>query len=192
MRALRGVYGRRKPSISARAQLLAVLVLITQASDQSPPVVPYPRAYKNRLVRYAEVDRLDGMSRDLCASRDAIEAPKRDPRLREFPAGVLFVLDVYSGRLVSRDLKTSAPRFETTAQGHPVRSKDERTLHLILKIHPGRSSSCRATANSMLGAPGHHDGFGAARGAGFPGLTFPPTRNALAATSASATTTVSA
>jgi hypothetical protein len=99
-----------KPSMSARVQLLAVLVLIAQASTQSPPVVPYPRDYKNRLVRYAEVDRLDGMSRDLYASRDAIEALKRDPHLQEFPAGVLFALDVYSARLVSRDPKTLGPR----------------------------------------------------------------------------------
>ena len=96
--------------MSARVQLLAVLVLIAQASAQSPPVVPYPRDYKNRLVRYAEVDRLDGMSRDLYASRDAIEALKRDPHLQEFPAGVLFALDVYSARLVSRDPKTLGPR----------------------------------------------------------------------------------
>ena len=129
-----------KPSISARVQLLAVLVLITQASAQSPPVVPYPRDYKNRLVRYAEVDRLDGMSRDLYASRDTMEALKRDPHLQEFPAGVLFALDVYSARLVSRDPKTRAPRFETTAQGHLVRSKDGRTLHLMQKIHPGFGS----------------------------------------------------
>jgi len=124
----------------ARAVLLVVLVLIGQVSAQSPPVVPFPRDYKTRLVKYAEVDRPDGMSRDLYASRDAIEALKRDPRLQEFPVGVLFALDVYSARLVGRDPKTRAPRFEVTSQGHLVRSKDERTLHLMQKIQPGFGS----------------------------------------------------
>jgi hypothetical protein len=124
----------------ARAVLLVVLVLIGQVSAQSPPVVPFPRDYKTRLVKYAEVDRPDGMSRDLYASRDAIEALKRDPRLQEFPVGVLFALDVYSARLVGRDPKTRAPRFEVTSQGHLVRSKDERTLHLMQKIRPGFGS----------------------------------------------------
>ena len=124
----------------ARAVLLVVLVLIGQVAAQSPPVVPFPRDYKTRLVKYAEVDRPDGMSRDLYASRDAIEALKRDPRLQEFPVGVLFALDVYSARLVGRDPKTRAPRFEVTSQGHLVRSKDERTLHLMQKIQPGFGS----------------------------------------------------
>ncbi len=123
-----------------RAVLLVVLVLIGQASAQSPPVVPYPRDYKTRLVKYAEVDRPDGMSRDLYASRDAIEALKRNPRLQEFPVGVLFALDVYSARLVGRDPKTRAPRFEVTPQGHLVRSKEERTLHQMQKIQPGFGS----------------------------------------------------
>jgi hypothetical protein len=124
----------------ARAALLVILVLIGPASAQSPPVVPYPRDYKTSLVKYAVVDRSDGMSRDLYASRDAVEALKRDPRLQEFPVGVLFALQVYSARPVGRDPKTRAPRFEVTTQGHLVRSKDERTLHLMQKVHPGFGS----------------------------------------------------
>ncbi len=111
----------------ARAVLLVVLTLIGPAPAQSPPVVPYPRDYKTSLVKYAVVDRSDGMSR-------------RDPRLQEFPVGVLFALDVYSARLVGRDPKTRAPRFEVTSQDHLVRSKDERTLHLMQKIQPGFGS----------------------------------------------------
>jgi hypothetical protein len=103
-----------KPSISGRVQLLAVLVLITQASAQSPPVVPYPRDYKNRLVRYAEVDRLDGMSRDLYASRDAIEALKRDPHLQEFPAGVLFALDVYPAEALRGERRAAVSLLSAT------------------------------------------------------------------------------
>ena len=76
------------------------------------------------------VDRSDGMSRDLYASREAIEALKRDPRLKEFPVGVLFVLDVYSARLMARDPKTRAPRFEVTPQ-----------VHLMQKIHTGLRQS---------------------------------------------------
>ena len=124
----------------ARAVLLVVLTLIGPAPAQSPPVVPYPRDYKTSLVKYAVVDRSDGLSRDLYASRDAVEALKRDPRLQEFPVGVLFALDVYSARLVGRDPKTRAPRFEVTSQDHLVRSKDERTLHLMQKIQPGFGS----------------------------------------------------
>jgi hypothetical protein len=124
----------------ARAALLMGLVLIAPASAQSPPVVPYPADYKANLVRYAVVDRSDGMSRDLYVSRDAIEALKRDPRLKEFPAGVLFALDVYSARLVGRDPKNRAPRFEVTPENHLVRSKSEHTLHLLQKIQPGFGS----------------------------------------------------
>jgi hypothetical protein len=124
----------------ARAVLLVLLVLIGQVLAQSPPAVPYPRDYRTTLVKYAVVDRSDGMSRDLYASRDAIDALKRDPRLQDFPVGVLFALDVYSGTLVGRDPKTRAPRFELTPQGHLVRSKNERTLHLMQKIEPGSGS----------------------------------------------------
>jgi Cytochrome P460 len=132
--------GRRMLSMWARAAALVILALIGQASAQSPPVVAYPRDYKTSLVKYGVVDRSDGMSRDLYASRAAIEALKRDPRLREFPVGALFALDVYSARVVGRDPKTRTPRFEVTPQGHLVRSKDERTLHLMQKIQPGFGS----------------------------------------------------
>ena len=120
--------------------LLVVLVLVVQASAQSPPVVPFPQDYRTSLVKYAVVDRSDGLSRDVYASRDAIDAVKRNPRLQEFPTGVLFALDVYSARLVGRDRKTQAPIFEATPQGHLVRSKDERTLHLMQKVQPGFGS----------------------------------------------------
>ena len=124
----------------ARAVPLVTLVLITQASAQAPPSVPYPRDYKTTLVRYAVVDRSDGTSRDLYASRDAIDALTRDPGLREFPVGVLFALDVHSARVVGRDPRTRTPRFEVGAQGHLVRSKDEHILHLMQKIQPGFGS----------------------------------------------------
>ncbi len=124
----------------ARAVLLAVLVLIEPALAQSPPVVPYPQDYKINLVKYAVVDRSDGMSRDLYVSRDAIEALKHNPRLQEFPVGVLLALDVHSARLLGRDRETRAPIFEATPQGHLVRSKDERILHLMQKIQPGFGS----------------------------------------------------
>ena len=123
--------------MSVRAVWLVMLLLIGETSAQSLPPVPYPRDYKTNLVRYAVVDRSDGMSRDLYASRDAINALKRDPGLTEFPVGVLFAIDVYSAKLVGRDPKSRDPRFEVTAQGRLARSKDERTLHLMQKIRPG-------------------------------------------------------
>ena len=124
----------------ARAAALAVVGLVVPAVAQSPPVVSYPRDYRAAMVKYAVVDRSDGMSRDLYVSPDAIDALRRDPRLHEFPAGVLFALDVHSARVVGRDPKTRAPIFEATADGHLVRSKDERTLHLMRKIQPGFGS----------------------------------------------------
>jgi hypothetical protein len=124
----------------ARAALLMLGVLIGEGWAQSPPAVSYPRDYKTSLVRYAVVDRPDGLSRDLYVSRDAIEALKRDPRLRELPAGALFALDVHSAKARGRDPKTHAPIFEATPEGRLVRSKDERTLHLMRKIQPGFGS----------------------------------------------------
>ncbi len=123
-----------------RALLLAVLLLAGHALAESLPVVPYPRDYKTALVKYAVVDRSDGLSRDLYVSRDAIEALKRDPRLQEFPAGVLFALDVHRAKAVGRDRKTGAPVFEAAPDGRLVRSMDERTLHLMRKIQPGFGS----------------------------------------------------
>src|SRR5262245_58203981 len=117
-----------------------ILALMAPVLAQSPPMVPYPREYKASLVKYAVVDRSDGMSRDLYVSPDAIQALKRDPRLREFPVGVLFALDVHSARVLSRLRKTGASIFETTPDGHLARSKDERTLHLMQKIRPGFGS----------------------------------------------------
>src|SRR5262249_13540661 len=90
--------GASSHSVLNRASLLAVLVLFGQALAQSPAIIPYPRDYTTHLVKYAVVDRVDGFSRDLYASPDAVEAVKRDPRLREFPAGALFALDVYSAK----------------------------------------------------------------------------------------------
>src|SRR2546428_12326611 len=99
------------------ALLLVVLVQVVQASAQSPPVVPFPRSYKTSLVKYAVVDRSDGLSRDLYASRDTIDAVKRNPRLQEFPAGVLSALDVYSARLVGRGRKTQTPLLWSDSAG---------------------------------------------------------------------------
>jgi Cytochrome P460 len=124
----------------ARVVLMTLVALIGEGAAQSPPAVPYPRDYKTSLVNYAVVDRPDGLSRDLYISRDVIEALKRDPRLRELPVGALFALDVHSARARSRDPKTGAPIFEATSGGRLVRSKDERTLHLMRKIHPGFGS----------------------------------------------------
>ena len=130
---------RMKPSAWGRA-LVAVVALIGQASAESPAVVPYPQDYRTRLVKYAVVDRADGMSRDLYVSPGAIDALRRDPGLKEFPAGVLFALDVHSAREAGRDPKTHAPRFEMTPDGRLVRSKDEHVLHLMQKIRPGFGS----------------------------------------------------
>lgn len=123
-----------------RGVLLAFLVSAGTAAAESPPVVPYPGDYKTSLVKYAVVDRIDGLSRDLYVSRAGLEAVKRDPRLREFPVGVLFALDVHSAKLVARDRRTGAPTFAVGPEGHLARSKDERTLHLMQKIRPGFGS----------------------------------------------------
>lgn len=123
-----------------RAGLLALLVATGAAAAGSPPVVPYPRDYKTSLVRYAVVDRVDGFSRDLYVSPDALEAVRRDPKLREFPAGALFALDVHRARQTGRDRKSGTPIFATSPDGHLVPSEDERTLHVMQKIQPGFGS----------------------------------------------------
>ena len=107
---------------------------------QSPAVVPFPQGYRGGLVKYAVVDRADGFSRDLYVSRDALDALKQDPRLKELPAGALLALDVHSARMLGRDRKTGTPRFEADPDGHLVRSKDEHILHLMRKIQPGFGS----------------------------------------------------
>jgi len=123
-----------------RAAMLLVVALIAPARAESPPTLPFPRDYKTELVKYAVVDRSDGTSRNLYVSRDAIEALRRNPRLQEFPAGVLFALDVHSATLLRRDAKTGDPIFEKSAQGRLMPNKDERTLHLMQKIHAGSGS----------------------------------------------------
>ena len=65
---------------------------------------------------------------------------KRDPKLHEFPVGALFALDVYSAKELRRDRKSQTPIFETTRDGHLVRARDERTLHLMQKAQPGFGS----------------------------------------------------
>lgn len=129
-----------KPPMWRRAALLSIVAVVGSVSAQSPTIVPYPRDYTSSLVKYAVVDRSDGMSRDLYVSREAVDALKHDPRLKEFPAGVLFALDVHRARMVGLEPKTGAPRFEVTPQGRLVRSRDERVLHLMEKVQPGFGS----------------------------------------------------
>ena len=126
--------------MTMRAAMLIVLVMITQAAAQSSPALPYPQEYKTTLVKYAVVDRVDGMSRDLYASAATIAAVKREPALRELPAGAVFAIDAYRAKALGKDAKTGALRFEATPQGRLIRSKDERTLHLMQKIRPGSGS----------------------------------------------------
>lgn len=124
----------------ARAALLALLGLIGPAAAQGPPAVSYPKDYKTTLVKYALVDRVDGLSRDLYVSRDALDAVKRDPKLAEFPVGALFALDVHSAKVVRHDAKTGASLFEKSPDGHLLRTKDEHTLHLMQKTRAGFGS----------------------------------------------------
>jgi cytochrome P460 len=114
-----------------RAALGLVLALAGVAPAQ--PLVPFPRDYKTTMVKYAVVDRGDGMSRDLYVSPDALEALRREPALSEFPVGALFAIDAYSARAAGRD-------FERTTAGRLVRSKDERTLHLMRRMTQGFGS----------------------------------------------------
>lgn len=139
----------------ARGVLLALLVSAGAAAAESPTVVPYPRDYKHSLVKYAVVDRIDGFSRHLYVSREAVEAVKRDARLREFPAGVLFALDVHRAKRVGRDPRTGAPTFAAGPDGHLDRSVDEHTLHLMQKIRSGFGSQNWAFGgfDPVTGAP---------------------------------------
>jgi hypothetical protein len=121
-----------------RAALLGVLVLVSPGVAQSP--LPYPPDCRSTLVKYAVVDRADGFSRDLYASPDVLEALRRDARLTEFPVGARLAIDAHSARQVGREARTRSPIFEKDRQGRLVRSKDERTLHLMQKTRPGFGS----------------------------------------------------
>jgi hypothetical protein len=81
------------------------------------PVVSYPREYQTSLVKYAVVDRVDGLSRDLYASRDAIEALTHDPGL-ELPVGTRLAIDVYRAKVLGRDPKSGATIFATDPGKH--------------------------------------------------------------------------
>lgn len=118
---------------------LVGLVSIEGARAQDP-VVSYPREYRTSLVKYAVVDRVDGLSRDLYASKDAIEALTHDPGLRELPVGALFAIDVYRARVLGRNPKSGATIFATDRRKHLVRGEAERTLHLMQKTRPGFGS----------------------------------------------------
>ena len=120
--------------------MLLILLLMAPALAQSPTAVTYPEDYKTRLVKYAVVDRADGYSRDLYVSPPVIEALRRQPDLQELPVGALFAIDAHTARQVDRDRTTRTPIFETTPQGRLIRSKDERTLHLMQKTQPGFGS----------------------------------------------------
>ena len=126
----------------ARIALLGLLIGLVPIEDvpAGAPVVSYPAAYRTSLVKNAVVDRVDGLSRDLYASKDAIEALKQDPRLREFPVGVLLAIDVYRAKVLGRDPRTGAAIFATDPQKHLVRGRGERTLHLMQKTQPGFGS----------------------------------------------------
>ena len=126
----------------ARIALLGLLIGLVpiEGVPAGAPVVSYPAAYRTSLVKYAVVDRVDGLSRDLYASKDAIEALKQDPRLREFPVGVLLAIDVYRAKVLGRDPRTGAAIFATDPQKHLVRGRGERTLHLMQKTQPGFGS----------------------------------------------------
>src|SRR5262245_59567243 len=117
-RARVGPLRRRKQLAWAGAVAVVVVVLIESVLAQSAAIVPYPRDYKTTLVKYAVVDRSDGFSRDLYASREAIDALKRNPRLQEFPVGALFALDVHTAKRLGQNKKTHAPIWETTREGH--------------------------------------------------------------------------
>lgn len=128
--------------MSARTALLVGLVGLVPMEGvlAQGPVVSYPREYRTSLVKYAVVDRVDGLSRDLYASRDAIEALAHDPGLRELPVGTLFAIDVYRAKVLGRDPKSGATIFATDPRKHLVRGEGERTLHLMQKTQPGFGS----------------------------------------------------
>ena len=122
--------------------LLAGLVGLVsiQGARAQDPVVSYPREYRSSLVKYAVVDRVDGLSRDLYASKDAIAAMTHDPGLRELPVGALLALDVYRASVLGRDPRSGATIFATDPRKHLVRGEAERTLHLMQKTRAGLGS----------------------------------------------------
>src|SRR5262249_3818236 len=105
-----------------------------------PSLVPYPHRYKVDLVKYAVVDRADGLSRDLYVSKQAVDSMRQNPRLQEFSVGTLFALDVHSAKLLRRDPRSGESVFATDRDGRLMRSKDEPILHLMQKTQSGAGS----------------------------------------------------
>ncbi len=110
--------------------VLAILLMLA-FSQQS---VPFPVNYKQNLVLFAVVDRVDGKSRDLYVSKQALEAIGKN---EEFPVGAYLAIDVHSAKVLGQEPKSRAFIYEKDAQGHLKRSKDEPILHLLFKSSMG-------------------------------------------------------
>lgn len=123
-----------------RWALLVVAALGEPGLAQSPPGVAAVTDHTTSLTKYAVVERADGFSRDLYAAPSVVQALRHDPRLPELPVGALLAIDAHSARLLGRDRTTRAPLYERDRQGRLIRSKDERTLHLMQKTRPGFGS----------------------------------------------------
>src|SRR5262245_27649295 len=135
----------------------AIALALGALALAQPPVTPYPHDYKTSLVKYAVVDRADGLSRDLYVSRSAVAALHGDPKRSEFPLDTLFVIDVHRAKLRGRDPKTQAPIFATDRHGHLVRGADEPVLHVMQKTQSGLGSRNWTFAgyDSSTGQPLH-------------------------------------
>ena len=100
--------GRRRLLATGTAWLLLLGAIGTLLAE-TPAVVSFPRSYKSSMVKYAVVDRSDGFSRDLYASREAIDALRADPRLKEFSVGALLVWEGMSALVEASRRGISTP-----------------------------------------------------------------------------------
>lgn len=100
--------------------------------------------YKNRLVHYATVDRIDGSIRDLYVSPEALEAVRQQKPL---PPGTVVLIDLHQA-------KPNGRGGFVREGGFFVRASDEPYVHVMTRLEGQGSSSWRfAALEPSSGAP---------------------------------------
>ncbi|MDX2006848.1 MAG: cytochrome P460 family protein [Meiothermus sp.] len=98
---------------------MALLAVVMAAGPN--PMIPFPQNFRQTLIKYAVVDRVDKKSRDLYISKRGLEAIQQGLPL---PVGTVIAIETFSGINFDTDGKIS-------------RSKEENQLHVVTKLQPG-------------------------------------------------------
>ena len=85
------------------------------------PMIPFPQNFRQTLVKYAVVDRIDNMSRDIYISKRGLEAIQQGLPL---PVGTVVAIEAFKG--VGLD-----------ASNRLARTSEANQLHVVTKLQPG-------------------------------------------------------